>query len=123
MDVSGIEHTGTEHTGTEHTGTEHTGTEHMEEDSSTTNTNPNITTITPPDSLTQLAQTISTELMNAFQDIAPSQHGDITIEYGILTDPNYVNRDVSNTNVSHTDVSYTDVSNEHVTRGYYDTVD
>ena len=111
-DVPNIDVSGAENTGAENTGVENTGVENMEEESSNTNT----TTITPPDSLTQLAQTISTELLNAFQDIAPSQHGDITIEYGVLTDPNYVN----NSNI---DVSNTDVSNASINRNYYDVLD
>jgi hypothetical protein len=84
-------------------------------DTSANNTAPNITTITPPSNLAQLAQTISTELMNAFQDIAPSQHGDIIIEYGMIPNPRQLtplnNSDISN-------INHTDISN-----GYYDGID
>ena len=41
----------------------------------------------PPNSLTQLTQTISRELTNAFQNIAPGGVGDIIIEYGVAPDP------------------------------------
>jgi hypothetical protein len=84
-------------------------------DTSANNTAPNITTITPPSNLEQLAQTISTELMNAFQDIAPSQHGDIIIEYGMIPNPGQ-SIPLNNSNISN--INHTDISN-----GYYDGVD
>jgi hypothetical protein len=84
-------------------------------DTSANTTAPNITTITPPSNLVQLAQTISTELMNAFQDIAPSQHGDIIIEYGMIPNPGQ-STPLNNSNISN--INHTDISN-----GYYDGVD
>ena len=43
----------------------------------------------PPNSLAQLTQTITRELTNAFQNIAPGGVGDIIIEYGVVTDPSH----------------------------------
>ena len=43
----------------------------------------------PPNSLAQLTQTISRELTNAFQNIAPGGVGDIIIDYGVAPDPSH----------------------------------
>ena len=47
------------------------------------------TSVEPPNSLTQLTQTITRELTNAFQNIAPGGVGDIIIEYGVAPDPSH----------------------------------
>ena len=69
-------------------------------------TNIGTNNIMPPDSLAQLAQTISTELASAFRDIAPNNINDITIEYGMFANPNHAG-------ANHTDASNSFISNRH----------